>query len=696
MSSSHILIVDDEPEIANSLAEYLSSRAEHHVTMVYDGEDAKAVLEGASSSPQGPVDLVVLDRRMPGLSGLDVLSWLRRHPTLKYTRVIMFTAFSSSQEKVEALSAGADDYITKPYYPPELLARVETILRTQRLEKQLQRQSEQLAALNRASNLITTTLDANQIPAASTRGVCEVLHVELAALFLYDQRAGRLYCAAVSGASGEAPNEASSDGPNGALSEACAGSEAVDKGAYRTFPPGTGITGQAFAEQTSFCLDEPQQSPAFRPGVDVPENVEARNLLVMALVVRGRTVGVLSAANKVDGDFTEVDQDLFSSLASAIVRALDNAALYQNTRARQQEIQESHDRLQAVINGILNPIYTIDDEWRLMAVNQHKADALGVTPERLVGRICYRAFFARNTPCDHCQVARTLRTRQPQRWSVRWVGEDHLPQEWDIHSYPLPGSKEGTRSAVMVWQDRTEERRLEHSLLQAGKLAAIGQLAAGVAHEINNPLTAINANAQMLKMLISPHDDMYEAVELIARAGDRATNVVRGLLDFARQNQYSFEAGDINQSIIQALRLVSYQLKSGDISVAHRLDEELPQVLASWEHLKTVWLNLLINARDAVLLRPQDRRIIIETRLASGGDHIQVLFTDNGAGMTTAEAAHIFEPFYTTKEPGQGTGLGLATSQRVVQQHGGDIEVVSKPNEGSTFIVRLPVQVKSG
>lgn len=681
MSSSHILIVDDEPEIANSLAEYLSNRADHHVTMVYDGEDAKVVLEGAPSSPQGPVDLVVLDRRMPGLSGLDVLSWLRQHPTLKYTRVIMFTAFSSSQEKVEALSAGADDYITKPYYPPELLARVETILRTQRLEKQLQRQGEQLAALNRASNLITTTLDANQIPAAATRGVCEVLHVELAALFLHDQRVGRLYCAAVYGASDGASEDAS---------------KKIDKNAYRMFPPGNGVTGQAFAQQTSFCLSDPQRSPDFQPGVDVPENVEARNLLLTALVVRGRTVGVLSAANKVDGDFTEVDQDLFSSLASAIVRALDNAALYQNTRARQQEIQESHDRLQAVINGILNPIYTINDEWRLMAVNQNKADALGVTPERLVGRICYRAFFARNTPCDHCQVARTLRTRQPRRWSVRWAGDDHLPQEWDIHAYPLPGSKEGVRSAVMVWQDRTEERRLEHSLLQAGKLAAIGQLAAGVAHEINNPLTAINANAQMLKMLIAQDDDMYEAVELIARAGDRATNVVRGLLDFARQNQYSFEAGDINQSIVQALRLVSYQLKSGDISVARRLNEELPQVLASWEHLKTVWLNLLINARDAVLRRPQDRRIIIETRLASGGDHIQVLFTDNGVGMTPAEAAHIFEPFYTTKEPGQGTGLGLATSQRIVQQHGGDIEVVSQPNEGSTFIVRLPVQVKSG
>jgi signal transduction histidine kinase len=107
--------------------------------------------------------------------------------------------------------------------------------------------------------------------------------------------------------------------------------------------------------------------------------------------------------------------------------------------------------------------------------------------------------------------------------------------------------------------------------------------------------------------------------------------------------------------------------------------------------VKTVWLNLLINARDAVLVRKKGRHIIIETRLAPTQDHVQVLFTDNGVGMRPAEIAHIFEPFYTTKEPGQGTGLGLATSQRIIQQHGGSIEVVSEKGNGSTFIVRLPV-----
>ncbi|MFW6096909.1 MAG: response regulator [Chloroflexota bacterium] len=686
MPSGHILIVDDEPNTVKSLTELLTNQTDFTVSSAADGHEAKQRLEEAPSSPAGPVDLVILDWRMPGLSGLEVLTWLRNHPTLAYTRVIMCTAFNISDDKVEALSAGADDYVTKPYHNREMLARVETTLRSQRLEKQLQEQTSQLAALNKASNAITTSLEIGPIAEATVDGARQVLRTDLSAIFLpegahdanhngdYDgkrsKRADVLHCRAVSGV--------------------------ARPDSFHDVKPGQGAIGSAYASQQTLCYNDLQDAElhpvAFNAQGDSPRGVELKNLLVAPLMIRSRSVGVLLAANKKSGPFGEVDQELFTSLASAVSRALENAWLFQNVRTRQQELQESHNRLQAVINGILNPIYTIDENYRLMAVNRHKADELQTTPNNLVGRICYRAFFRRRAPCEHCLVAQMLAEREAQHWSVRWVGDDHLPQEWDVHAYPLPRSHSGAPSAVVVWQDRTEERRLENSLLQAGKLAAIGQLAAGVAHEINNPLTAINANSQMLKMVIPQEDDMYEAVDLIARAGARATKVVRGLLDFARQNQYSFEHGDVNNSVMQALNLVAYQLRSADIEIDHRLQEDLPQVRASWEHLKTVWLNLLINARDAVVARPGPRNIEIETRLAASGDHVQVLVTDDGIGLSPAEAAHIFEPFYTTKEPGQGTGLGLATSQRIVQQHGGDIEVVSRPGEGATFVVRLPVK----
>jgi two-component system NtrC family sensor kinase len=304
-------------------------------------------------------------------------------------------------------------------------------------------------------------------------------------------------------------------------------------------------------------------------------------------------------------------------------------------------------------------------------------------------------FFGRERPCAHCQTAHTLRHKEAQTWSVSWLGDDHLPQEWDVSAYPIPSRQASAARAVILWQDRTEERRLENSLMQAGKLAAIGQLAAGVAHEINNPLTAINANAEMLQMMIPESDENYESVDLIAQAGQRAAKVVRGLLDFSRQEHYSFERADVNVSLRQAVDLMRYQLETADVAVVTDLAEGLSPVAASWDHLKSVWLNLLVNARDALDGMAGNGRIDVITRPDPDAEHVQVLIRDNGKGISAAEVAHIFEPFYTTKDPGKGTGLGLATSHRIIEQHGGDINVVSEPEEGATFIIRLPVEKKT-
>jgi two-component system NtrC family sensor kinase len=327
----------------------------------------------------------------------------------------------------------------------------------------------------------------------------------------------------------------------------------------------------------------------------------------------------------------------------------------------------------------------------LVAVNDTKAAEMEEEPESLVGQTCFRVFFDRDTPCEHCKAQNTLVDKRASTWSQIWQGENHLHHEWDISAFPIPGSKAESPRAVIVWQDRTEERRLENSLMQAGKLAAIGKLAAGVAHEINNPLTVINANAQMLQMVMPDEDDNYEAVDLISRAGDRAATVVQGLLDFARQAQYEFESGDVNESIQAALNLVSYQFANANIEVKTDLTDDLPPTKASWEHLQSVWLNLLINARDALQDNPEERLIEITTSVDPAKDDIVVLVRDNGEGMNSAELDQIFEPFYTTKAPGRGTGLGLATTHRIVEQHGGQIDVTSAVDDGTTFVIRLPL-----
>jgi len=662
--STRILVVDDEPEIAESLADFLVRKEGYAVSLARTGEEAIDFLK-STIGESDEVDLVLLDMRMPGMSGLEVLAWIRQHPVLQYTRVVLLTAATGSNDKVEALSAGADDYITKPYYPQELLARVKTILRTQQLEKQLQRQRQQLATLNQMGQRLATTLETQEVLATAVSGAIEVLDVESAAAFMLE--GGRLRCKALRTADGLVATDHLLD---------------VDEG----------FVGQVFAQQTAALLNDPAHDGRFQAATDVPPGIEVHTMMAVPLVVRSRPVGILTCYNKENGRFSEVDLELFSSLSISISGSIENAWLFQRIRLRQQELLENRNTLQALIDGIPHPIYTINDNWELISINKSKANQHVETAEELIGRPCYRAFFQRETPCSHCQVALTLDNKQAQRWSVHWQGDDHLPRDWDVNAYPIPSSQAAAVRAVILWQDRTEERRLESSLLQAGKLAAIGQLAAGVAHEINNPLTAINANAEMLKMFIPPEDENYEAVDLIARAGERATKVVRGLLDFARQEQYKFTSNDVNTSIYQTLDLIGYQFQTASITIVKHTAVDLPSITASWEHLKSVWLNLLVNARDAVQSLPENRQIEITTRLSPEKDHVQILIRDNGKGMSAAEAQHIFEPFYTTKEPGKGTGLGLATSHRIIEQHGGDIQVISAPNQGTTFIVRLPVQ----
>jgi two-component system NtrC family sensor kinase len=664
-STTHILVVDDEPEIAESLSGFLYKKEGYLVDVVSDGREAIRFLQATVGSDT-EIDLVLLDMRMPVMSGLEVLDWIRNHPDLQYTRVVLLTAAAGSQEKVEALSAGADDYITKPYYMQELLARIKTILRTQQLEKQLQQQSQQLAALNNVSKTVAASLEVSEVLAAAVSGVYEILRVELSSVLMLDS--GRLRCQHISHRGSH-----------------------YDIEDHPVLAPGQGVIGKAFQEQKPALLNHPQSDPRFDTTADAPFRFEVRCMIVTPLLVRGRPVGVLTAYNKHENLFSDVDLDLFASLGSSISEAIENAWLFNRIRLRQRELLESRNTLQALIDGIPHPIYTINDEWCLVAINKSKTDDLSATQDALVGQVCFRAFYDREEPCDHCLVSETMRGEQARNWTVRWIGADHLPREWEIDAYPIPGSQASSARVVVVWQDRTDERRLENSLMQAGKLAAIGQLAAGVAHEINNPLTVVNANAQMLKMVMPEEDENFEAVDLIAQAGDRATKVVRGLLDFARQEHYSFTPGDVNASVDAALDLIRYQLTSAGIEVNRQLIESPPLVVASWEHMKSVWLNLILNARDALHDEVGERRIEISTRMGDDNDQIQILFHDNGKGMSAAETAHIFEPFYTTKEPGKGTGLGLATCHRIIEQHGGEINVVSVPTEGTTFIVRLPV-----
>ena len=351
------------------------------------------------------------------------------------------------------------------------------------------------------------------------------------------------------------------------------------------------------------------------------------------------------------------------------------------------QLLHSRNVLRALFDSFPDELYIIDRESRLTAVNIRRARRTGSHPNMLVGKICYQALYNRQSPCTDCQAFSTLATGEMAARTRREWSPDHETQEWEIYSYPIYDGGDQVVQAILLEQDITEKRYLELTLAQSEKLAAMGQWAASLAHELNNPLTAIIANAQLLGREIPLNDDRHELVDLIARAGERANQVVRNLLDLARKDEYLLKPTDVNQTLRKSLDFLQHELVARSINLVFEPAKSLPLVQASSDHLQGIWLNLLTNALDSI----EDEPGTIQVKTFEQDNQVFVLILDNGKGIAADKLERIFEPFFTTKTPGRGTGLGLSVCQRIIKQHGGRIQVESQPGAGTQFTVILPV-----
>jgi len=243
-------------------------------------------------------------------------------------------------------------------------------------------------------------------------------------------------------------------------------------------------------------------------------------------------------------------------------------------------------------------------------------------------------------------------------------------------------------SVVVVMTDVTDATLLQAKLAHSEKMATIGRLVSGVAHEVNNPLAAILGFTDLL--LENPHipDNAREDLQIILRETQRTKDIVQDLLSFARQRPVQRELVQVNSVLRQTIKLRSYDFASHGVEVVEEFDEKLSPALGDSQQLQQVFLNILNNAYDAVQEAGRRGRIVIRTRRR--GESIEVAVTDNGTGI--ADPEHIFDPFYTTKQAGKGTGLGLSICYGIVRAHGGEILCWNNSEQrGSTFIVRVPV-----
>ena len=237
-------------------------------------------------------------------------------------------------------------------------------------------------------------------------------------------------------------------------------------------------------------------------------------------------------------------------------------------------------------------------------------------------------------------------------------------------------------------RDMTEKRKMEQQLLQSEKLSAVGTMISGVAHELNNPLTSIIGNAQLLAKRDVP-EDIKNKLSVILKESIRSSKIVAGLLAFAREHKPERKMTNINDILTETIKLREYDLKVSNIGVHVSLSDDLPQTFADPYQLQQVFINLVNNARDALAGRES---AALAVRTYRRDDAVLIEFDDNGPGIADESIKKIFDPFFTTKEVGKGTGLGLSMAYGIIKEHDGTISVESKPGKGAKFVVTLPIK----
>lgn len=349
--------------------------------------------------------------------------------------------------------------------------------------------------------------------------------------------------------------------------------------------------------------------------------------------------------------------------------------------------------LRAVLDGMVDGLITIDEEGVVQTFNRAAGRIFGFGAEEVVGRNVKLLMPVLYSNHHDGYIQNFLRTRQPR---VIGIGREVEGRRKDGTVFPVSLAVSearvgGRRLFVGNIRDLTHERLLREQLYQAEKFAAIGELVAGIAHEIGGPLSVISGNAEFLRESVERSDPRLKDVEGIIRECEAVAQLVRRLLDFSRPARIELQPVDLSESLRNIFSLVHKQISKDRIEVKLDLQVGLPEVMGDPNHLEQVFMNMVLNARNAM---PKGGKLTISSHMGDmGGDdgrrRVCVEFTDTGEGIPQENLERIFEPYFTTRKPGKGTGLGLAICRRIISDHGGAIQVSSQVGRGTTFTICL-------
>jgi two-component system, NtrC family, sensor kinase len=681
-----ILAVDDDPKILR-LTEIVLTKEGYAVSLADSTQLAKQTLQ------QRKIDLVLLDVLLPDGDGYALCKSIKENDETRDIPVILLTALDTVDNKVRGLDVGASDYLVKPFLNKELLARIRSHLREREFTQEMKtlysyekQRANEVAILNRLTTEFNKSLDLSELLDHAARVISAELNFHGCIVAIYDDAKAQLEIAA-------------SYRP---------GYENVS--VKDLFRPEQGMMGWVAANREPRITTDVQMEPQFLRFFS-----DTRSEMAVPLVHQGKILGVLGAESPLPHAYSSDHLDLLSTVAGNLALALRNAELYSAAKLhtetlksmieqRTRELEKQKRFMECIVDSLPIGLYVVDKNYSVMTWNRKRETGiLGISRERVIGQNVCSIFSSVSTEKLQKEFDHVLETGQTfETQTVSWLSGEK--RYYHLRKIPMSVDGQGVSHVITLGEDITDRRRMEDSLATNEKLASIGRLTAGIAHEINNPLAAIAGCVEGLMSRSKDEDlsrvkafeDFPEYLKIIDDEIVRCKGIISNLLDFSRSKEILQQEIGVNETLEQTLQLLSHHKGFKQVQVIKELDTLCPPVVGNSSELRQVFLAMCINAMDAMEAMNGSGTLTIRTgtETQNNQNFVRIQFQDTGIGIPPENLSKIFDPFFTTKPVGKGTGLGLSICYGIVRSHHGFLKVKSEDGKCTTFQIYIPAKLK--
>jgi two-component system NtrC family sensor kinase len=685
--SHSILAVDDDPKIL-SLTQMLLAQEGYSTCLAYSIQEARTVLD------QRKVDLILLDVMLSDGDGYSLCKSIKENPETRDIPVVLLTALDTIDSKVRGLDVGASDYLVKPFLKKELLARIRSHLREREFAQEMKaqytfekRRAQEVVILNKLITEFNRSLEVEELLQHAAQVISAELQFHGCMIATWDNASSRLTVAAVY-RPGHEPADPESRG-------------------YRraAFEPELGIMGWVALHREPRIVPDVEMDPQYERFF-----TDTRSEMAVPLVHQEKVLGVLNVESHLPHAYTSDHLNLLSTVAGNLALALKNAELYSAAKLhtetlksevaqRTRELESQKRFMECIVDSLPIGLYVVDRDYSVVTWNRKRETGiLGISRDRVIGQNVLSVFSSMSSEKLKQEFDHVFETGSPfETQTVSWSSGER--RYYHLRKIPMSIDGNSVSHVITLGEDITERRRMEDSLATNEKLASIGKLAAGVAHEINNPLAAISGCVEGLisrsrdveLAALKAFEDFPEYLRIIDEEIGRCKGIITNLLDFSRNREILKQEIRVNETLEQMLQLLSHHKAFKQIKVVKELNPDCPPIVGNSGELRQVFLALCINAMDAM---NESGTLTIRTATEMRGNqwNVSILFQDTGCGIPRSNINKIFDPFFTTKPVGKGTGLGLSICYGIVRSHEGSIKVESEEGKGSRFKVFIPAK----